>query len=128
MRLAVAILLLVMPLMGQRAQLARKGRKAEPVKGVARTPVRKLPRRKAATPAVAAPIPLRKYPAPRPLSEDRVRPLLKGTVTPVPAVPAGEPHHNIRAGSFTMAVRTTGLPGVEATPIANRWQIFPSAP
>ncbi len=128
MRLAVAILLLVMPLVGQRAQLARKGRKVEPGRGVARTPIRKLPRRSAPSRSAAAPIPARVFPSPRPLSEDRVRPLLKGAVTPVPAGLAPELQRNLRARAFALAVRPTGLPGAEATPIESRWRIFPSAP
>src|SRR4051794_39052743 len=95
MRSIAAVLLLAAslpaPLMAQRAQLARKGRQPETGRPAALEPIRKLPRRGGGPPlpggtitTVARPIPMQTAPA---LAEDRVRSLLGGTVTPLPAAP-----------------------------------------
>ena len=87
--------------------------------------IRKLPRR--ITPNLpATPAPVRPAQAPRPLSEDRSRPLLRGDISPLSAgagagksprapAPARRPD-----GSDTPRCRW-----FEATPVPNRWQIFP---
>src|SRR2546423_1448805 len=128
MRLLAAILLLIMPLPAQRAQLARKGRKTEAGKRAAATPIRQLPRAQAPTPPAVVRLPIRKFPAARPLPEDRVRPLLKGAVTPLRTAYAAELHHQVRFAIPALAVRVADLHGVEPTPIVNRWKIFPAPP
>src|SRR5687768_1541414 len=86
-----AMLLLACELYAQRAQLGVRGRVREPGRGVAREPIRRLPRRMAVDPtATPAASPLDQYIQEQlarqqitPLSTDRLRPLIR----PVPGVP-----------------------------------------
>src|SRR5205807_3005048 len=96
--------------------------------GAPATPIRKLPRRKAAPPPVAVRIPPRKFPEPSPQSEDRVRPLLKGNFISLRLVQVDDLHHQLRLAPAALVVQVTDLHGVEPTPIPNRWKIFPTAP
>jgi hypothetical protein len=134
MRHLAAILLLAampaIPLRGQRAQLARKGRQPEAGKAVPRVPLRKLPRRGAviAVP-VARPLPERPVQAPPTLSEDRVRSLLRGTITPLPpAEPVAELVRTRPQIPIIPPVPGTVLASVKTEIIPNRWKIFPSPP
>ncbi len=122
-RRSIALLLSVLPLCAQRAQLARRGRQAESAPAVATEPLRKLPRRVIA-PVAPSSSPSRPLQAPLPLSEDRVSPLLRGTLTPL-AVEAGA----VRALPHAAAARPAEiavLPAVRAQAIPNRWKIFPA--
>src|SRR5262245_52385071 len=121
MKWAASLLLLALPLAAQRAQLARKGRKPEAGDAVPATPIRKLPRRvRAVSSPTAARNPEVKHPPAAPLPEDRVRPLLKGTAAPF-ATPSDRTRTLPRAVSASEE-RTPGMPGVETTPVSNRWK------
>jgi hypothetical protein len=123
-------LLLALPLSAQRAQLPRKGRQFEAGRPPALQPIRKLPRRTTViittTVTSAAPAP---EPVPAgPMSEDRLRPLIRGSITPLSAettmsvriLPRPQP-------AETLAPQPT-LAGVEPSEVVNRWFIFPSPP
>jgi hypothetical protein len=129
MRLAATLLLVVIPVIAQRAQLARKGRKLESGATGPAVPIRKLPRRdqgpvssgltSALTPGAAGSRPTVRQ---RPIAEDRLRPLIKGAVAPLEAQrwqARGLPRR--QELSVALAVNR---PGVEATPMDSRWKIF----
>jgi hypothetical protein len=130
MRLLAAILMLAIPLCAQRAQLARKGRQPETGRPVPGEPIRKLPRRGAAIVTPAASLPERPMQSAPPLSEDRVRSLVRGTITSLPpAIPVIElartlPHAIPGAPALAASVP----PSVRAADVPNRWKIYPSAP
>jgi hypothetical protein len=129
MRRLTAILLLAIPLSAQRAQLAHKGRQPESGKPVPAEPVRKLPRRVAAGVPAAAPPPERPTQAPPSLSEDRVRSLVRGSITPLPPVPAGtELARALPRISAAVPIPAILPASVRAEEIPTRWKIFPSAP
>jgi hypothetical protein len=120
------------PVLAQQGQLPRKGRQPERVTRPPAEPVRKLPRKK---PIPVTPGPAERLQAyideqrsrvqPQPRSEDRLRPLLKGAVLPLRPQPAGiSPHALPKLTSRPVPVISSA--GVEATPIRNRWRIFPS--
>ena len=89
-------------------------------------PLRKLPRRIMPN-LPALPAPVRPEQSPRPLPEDRARPLLRGDITPLPAdARQGSPHALPRRPGALMEVEAA-MPGVQTTAIPNRWQIFPGA-
>jgi hypothetical protein len=116
MRLAAAILLAALPLAAQRAQLARKGRTRESGQAARSTHIRKLPRRTKAAAAVAPRPALVPNPAPRILR--RSDPPAAGESAPIRTLPR----------PLLASIRVSALPGVEATPVPNRWMIFPSPP
>jgi hypothetical protein len=126
------LVIIVVPLFGQRAQLARKGRQVERGTAPVREPIRKLPRRQAAPVEVATvPPPTPAHVPDRPISEDRLRPLVRGNgATPVPVeeVAAYLPHPVRRLAEETPLVLAKAAIEIQASPIANRWHIFPSAP
>ena len=131
MRALAAILLLGIPLCAQRAQLARKGRQPEAGNPVAREPVRKLPRRRGIVPLgpPAPPKPRPTIPAPT-LSEDRVRSLVRGDITPLPAaVPVTELARTLPRGPVPMPPPLPVVLAASQTAVVpNRWKIFPSPP
>ncbi|MCU1234507.1 MAG: hypothetical protein JWP63_2474, partial [Candidatus Solibacter sp.] len=130
MRPIAAILLLVVPLCAQRAQLARKGRQPDTAKPVPLEPVRKLPRRGVIiiTPS-ANPLPPRPIQAPPTLSEDRVRSLIRGTITPLsPEPPAAELARMLPRVPADTIAPTLLTAGVQTTSIPTRWKIFPAPP
>ena len=119
------VLLLSLPLHAQRAQLPRKGRQADATPITPAEPVRKLPRKSAIA------IPTRPTPAiartpDAPLSEDRVRRLVRGTPAQIAAETAQAPHTLPRPAM--LATAAYALPGVETQPIGNRWKLFPAPP
>jgi hypothetical protein len=131
MRPIAAILLFAIPLCAQRAQLARKGRQPDDAKPVPVEPVRKLPRRGAITAAPPAlPPPVRPTQAPPALSEDRVRSLVRGSITPLPPSPAtmelARTLPRVPAAPPTPAAAIAATVQTESIP--NRWKIFPSPP
>ncbi|HXB73230.1 MAG TPA: hypothetical protein VNY05_33645 [Candidatus Acidoferrales bacterium] len=134
MKPATAILLLAVPLCGQRAQLAHKGRQPETGRAVPAEPLRKLPRRGVATAlAATSTSPERPMQAAPALSEDRVRSLVRGSVTPLPAAPPVMELARTLPRLMPAAPAVAGVPAtVKAESIRNRWsyrwKIFPSPP
>jgi hypothetical protein len=135
MKPIIAILIFAIPLCAQRAQLARKGRHPETGRPVPGEPIRRLPRRGAAVAPSAAPSPVRPMQSALPLSEDRVRPLLRGTITPLPPpvpmmeLPRTLPHALTQGIPGVPAVATGVVVSVRAAEdVPNRWKIYPSAP
>jgi hypothetical protein len=111
--LIFVILMFSAPLCAQRAQLARKGRQPETGKSTPTEPIRKLPRRGAAVVPQAAPLPERAMQSAPPLSEDRVRSLVRGTITPLPAaVPAVELARTLPRASTPVIPRDAAPAGV----------------
>ena len=117
----------------QEAILPRKGRQPEPGAAVPREPIRRLPPRLSGAPQVPNPIvsppvsPPRRPVEERPQSEDRLRPLIAGSVAPL-SEPAAEPVRVLPQAPPAIA-SAMPLPGaVEAVPVRNRWKIFPSPP
>ncbi len=118
----------------QQGQLPRKGRQRERVTRAPAQPTRKLPRKKTVplTPGPAQRLKAyideqRSHIQPQPRAQDRLRPLLKGAVLPLPPQPAGiSPHTLPKLTSRPVPLVSFG--GVEATPIRNRWHIFPAPP
>ncbi len=123
----VAFLVVAAPLGAQRAQLARKGRQVDAGRPPLSEAIRKLPRR--ITPNLpATAVPARPAQAPRPLTEDRSRPLLRGSIAPLLyAGGEGSPHALPRRPGALMAAYAA-IPVVQATAVPNRWQIFPAPP
>jgi len=129
MRPFAAILLLALPLLGQRAQLARKGRQPDSARPLAVEPLRKLPRRRTVIAAPAATSLPRPVQAPPTLSEDRVRPLVRGGVTPLPAAPlVDDLARTLPRVPADVVPPNAALASVQAESIRNRWKIFPTAP
>ena len=134
-RSALLLFALSLPLFGQRAQLPRKGR--QPESGAPRVlqPVRKLPRKTALPVAVGGPSPLqqfieaqRRLLQPRPLAEDRSRPLIRGSVRPLSPEMLSYAPHVLPKLALLPVVRSTP-PGVTtASAVPNRWFLFPSPP
>ena len=97
LRYAAVFLVIAAPLGAQRAQLARKGRQPDSGRPQPSEGIRKLPRR--ITPNLpATPAPVRRAQAPRPLPEDRSRPLLRGDIAPLSAGQGREAPTRCRAG------------------------------
>jgi hypothetical protein len=131
MRLLVAVLVCI-SLYAQRAQLPRKGRQPDnspPPAIDPQKPEREILRR-------ASPVPPRTRPqalvsvasAPEaPLSDDRVRRLVRGTPGPLSEEILGATRVLPRAPEMT-ATEAEPLPGVTAQAIRNRWKIFPFVP
>jgi hypothetical protein len=60
-------------------------------------------------------------PGPRPLSEDRIRPLLRGgAIAPLTPEPSYSPHKLPRPTVMLAAAPPRPVYGVEATPVRNR--------
>jgi hypothetical protein len=133
-QIAALLLLAVLPGLAQRAQLGRKGRQPERGPAAPVEPLRKLPRKKAAAPAVGPADALIRYIAEqrrlvreRPQAEDRLRPLPRGMAAPIASAPTTAPPHLLPRAA-TILARVAALPTVEATAVPNRWKIFPAAP
>src|SRR5438132_470668 len=127
----VYFLLAVFPLSAQRAQLARKGRQPDRAAAPAREPIRKLPRKQTPTVEVAAAPSATPPRLPdRPISEDRLRTLVRGSVTPLSPddLASYSPHPTRRTPESAPVPISKPAVEVEAVPVANRWHIFPSAP
>jgi len=125
-------LLFALPLFAQRAQLPRKGRQPERAAAPVREPIRKLPRkREAPVESAVAPAAAPAHLPPSPISDDRLRTLVRGVgATPVPVeeVATYSTHPARRTAAEVPLVPAKPAIEVQATPIANRWRIFPSAP
>jgi hypothetical protein len=131
MRLLATIILLAVPLCAQRAQLARKGRQPDDRIEPPGKPLHRLPRRGDIVPVPAAlPVPPRPVQPPPTLSEDRVRSLLRGNITPLP------PETPVMELARTLPYKPVPLPvpvpmvvaASQAQTIPIRWKIFPSPP
>ena len=134
---ALAFFAVSMPLAAQRAQLGLKGRQQE--RGPARRlqPIRKLPRKVAPTIITGERRPTeletfiesqRRMVQQRMISEDRSRPLIRGTIRPLaPETLAYVPHTLPKIP--VLVARVFPAPGVtEAGKVPNRWFLFPSPP
>jgi hypothetical protein len=129
MRPLAAILTLVLPLCAQRAQLGRTGRtgrQPEPGRSTPAEPVRKLPRK---VPVVIPPraVPPIALTPDAPLSEDRVRRLVRGA----PGAVAAEAELALRTlprPVLPVAGQALPVPAVATEAIRNRWKIFPAPP
>jgi hypothetical protein len=133
-----AVLALAFCLRAQQAKLPRKGRQPDRTTPPAAEPLRRLPRKTAGPPAAAPQSPnllqqfierqraqLRQLPQ----SEDRLRPLVLGAVTPlrelvdqvwIRVLPIAPP--------ILPAAAPPPVPTVAAQTIPNRWRIFPAPP
>jgi hypothetical protein len=129
MRPIVAILLLAVPVCAQRAQLARKGRQPDTAEPAPVEPVRKLPRRVVITAAPPAPPVVRSVQPPPALSEDRVRSLLRGNITPLETPPPSvELARTLPRIPAPAAGPATAPASVVTEVIPSRWKIFPAPP
>lgn len=143
MRCAPAFVVLVsaiLPICAQLAQLPRKGRQQERSPAIQQEPIRKLPRRQPASPPPTGASPadeaanLQRYIEQQrglvqqlPQAEDRLRPLLRGAVSPLETV-LDMPIRALPTAPVLVAVAGP-VPGkVTAAPVLNRWHIFPAAP
>jgi hypothetical protein len=130
------VLLSALSLSAQQAQLPRKGRQPDRGSVPQLEPIRKLPRQQ----VDVSPAPLgdqgalrrfieeqRRLVPNQPQAPDRLRPLIEGTVPPL----AIEPETAIRVlptRPALVARVATPQPMVSASPVPNRWHIFPAAP
>lgn len=124
----------VLPMLAQQAQLARKGRQQERGPLPQLEPVRRLPRR--SLPPILAvasgEATLQHYIEEQrvlvqqlPQSEDRLRPLIRGTIPPL-AIELETPVRFLPISPALAAVAPTAPGQVAATPIFNRWHVFPA--
>jgi len=120
-----AILILCLPLCAQRAQLGRKGRQLEPGSGLPAEPVRKLPRKTNVAIPVQPTRTLTLTPD-APLSEDRVRRLVRGAPGSLAEEGAQAPH--LLPRPVFVNAEAFALPAVSAESIPNRWKVFPAPP
>ena len=125
MRQWFGVLALCLPLCAQRAQLGHKGRQPESGPAVSAEPARKLPRKRTIVLPPASPRPVNLTPD-VPLSEDRVRRLVRGNPAPL-AISAGAGPHTLPKPPLVIA-RAVSLPGMSTEAVPNRWKIFPANP
>lgn len=127
------LLLLVVPLSAQRAQLPRKGRQADRAAPRPLTPIRILPRRPGEFPPPPQSRPPRyldearaHQPPPRPLPPDRLRPLVRGTpdLNPPPPLPMQTAGVLYPLPRRPVAVEAPPAPAtqIEAILIPDRWR------
>jgi hypothetical protein len=120
---------------GQEAILPRKGRQPEHAAPARAEPFRRLPARltgrpEEPRPALALPPPIADFgphAADMPQSSDRLRPLVRGEVTPLAALD----EIWIRTLPQPPVLVASGVappPSIKGTPIPNRWKIFPAPP
>ncbi len=121
-------LLLASQLLAQQAILPRKGRQPDRTVPAAEEPLRRLPRPGAARPeTVISPVTFGPHMPDLPQSEDRLRPLMRGSVTP--AENLDEMWIRVLPKPpVTIAAASVPTPQTQATAIPNRWKIFPAAP
>ena len=124
---AAVVFLIAAPLGAQRAQLARKGRQPDSGRPQPSEGIRKLPRR-ITTNLPVTPAPVRRAQAPRPLSEDRSRPLLRGDISPLSAGSGQGSPHALPRRTGALIAGYAAVPVVDAAAVPNRWQIFPAPP
>jgi hypothetical protein len=130
MRVVLATLLLCLPLHAQRAQLGRNGRQRENGPETAVEPVRKLPRRAPILLTNDQPVGPPDLVPDAPLSEDRVRRLVRGVPSPLTedALQALRvlPRPGVLAEQLVKLATTTDI--VRADAVRNRWKVFPAPP
>jgi hypothetical protein len=134
------VVLFVINIDAQQAQFPRKGRQQERGPSPQLEPLRKLPRRQPSSLSLTGLSQadeegkLQQYIAQQqalvqqpPQAEDRLRPLLRGAISPLEIV-LGMPIRVLPTPPVLVAVAAP-MPGrVAATPIFNRWHIFPAPP
>lgn len=132
---SIVLVTAILPVWGQQAQLPRKGRQRESGPAQAREPLRKLPRQPGPVADLVDPNALlqayidqqRALQRPLPQAEDRLRPLLSGSVLPLQAVVEMAIRMLPTPPLLIAAVETP--PGkVTSTPVLNRWFLFPALP
>jgi hypothetical protein len=124
------------PAHGQQAILPRKGRQADRTAPTPAEPVRRLPERLTGRPIEPRPA-LAGQPPPspdfgphtpdRPQSDDRLRPLVRGEAMPLPLLDETW-IRVLPQPPILVAEAVTPSVATRATPVRNRWKIFPSPP